>query len=431
MPTAKLSAALLKKAEPSAKPYELRDTETKGLLVRVQPTGKKTFVCEYKVNGRKTRATLGDATTLKLPAARLAAQKIISDALLKGVDHNLARRKALKDKHLAKTSSLGGFIEHLYTPHAKRYIASHEDILRRLKQNFSDLWDKNMTDISELDVERWRRKKAEAHNPVTFETLQREITYLKSVLNLAASKEFGILSHSPLLGFTLKRRKDSPERSNRPKLRYLERGIEDVRLRAALVARDDRLREERQRANEWRQRRNYPLLPEIQTFGDHISPIVLLSLNTGMDLGDIFDLEVDHIDFELRHIRKHRNKISHKGKERIWTIPLTQEAFQILKTWINEQEILSGRVFPSPVNGGRLNNIQKAWKSVVKEADLKDFRFKDLRHTFASWLAIDNISLNTIRELMCHTDIKTTLIYAHLSADHKADAVATVFDSRG
>ncbi len=430
MPTKKLTIIQIKAARAADKPYEIRDTEIKGLLVRVQPSGKKSFVCEYRANGRKTRTTIGDAIVIKLDAARVKARDVINAAAVKDTDHNEEKRKTRETQRISEASSLGVYLKDYWLPYAKKHIVTHETIYASLLRNFGDLSGTNIADICETDIERWRRRRANGKSPVTFETLLKDFGSLKAALNLAAT-EFKLLPLSPLQGYTLKRRANNPEPSNEEKVRYLVRGVEDVRLREALTARDSKIRAERESANRWRRDRGRELLPAIGTYGDHVTPIVLLSLNTGLDRGDLFDLTAEHIDLRHNHIRKQRNKTSHKGRPRVWTLPLSLEARTILDTWLKETGIKTGRVFPSPVTGGRLTDIKKAWMAILKDAKLIDFRFKDLRHTFASWLAMDGADLNTIRELMCHTDIKTTLIYAHLSPDHKAEAVASAFDNQG
>ena len=80
-------------------------------------------------------------------------------------------------------------------------------------------------------------------------------------------------------------------------------------------------------------------------------------------------------------------------------------------------------VFSSPA-GGVLTTIKTAWSGLLKKADIRDFRFHDLRHHFASIMTMGGIDLNTIRELLGHSDFTTTLRYAHLADSHKADAVA-------
>lgn len=70
-----------------------------------------------------------------------------------------------------------------------------------------------------------------------------------------------------------------------------------------------------------------------------------------------------------------------------------------------------------------LTDIKKAWVALVKRAQLVAFRFHDLRHTCAGKLVMAGVDLNTVRELLGHSDIAMTLRYAHLAPEHKANAV--------
>jgi len=81
---------------------------------------------------------------------------------------------------------------------------------------------------------------------------------------------------------------------------------------------------------------------------------------------------------------------------------------------------------------GRLKSFRKSFDSAVKRAEIKDFRFHNLRHTFASHLVMNGVDLNTVKELLGHKSIIKTLRYSHLSQDHKAKAVELLgsrFDS--
>jgi len=74
-------------------------------------------------------------------------------------------------------------------------------------------------------------------------------------------------------------------------------------------------------------------------------------------------------------------------------------------------------------SGEPFKDIRTQFSTVLRRAGVKRIRFHDLRHTFASQLVMSGVDLNTVRELLGHADLKTTLIYAHLSQDHKKNAV--------
>ena len=69
------------------------------------------------------------------------------------------------------------------------------------------------------------------------------------------------------------------------------------------------------------------------------------------------------------------------------------------------------------------DNLHKSWRKISRHADIQKFRCHDLRHTFASWLVMKSVDLNTARELLGHSELKMTLRYAHLAPEHKAVAV--------
>lgn len=409
------------RAKPREKPYELRDATQPGLLLRVQPSGAKSWVVSYTVEGRKTRKALGDPAVITLKRARTLA-KSASGTAEKGTD-------PYGDEKASRSALFGKYLKGAYKDYAEQHILSHQDMLARLNNNFGDLADRSMAKITPLDIQRWRRKKAKEEKPVSFETLQRELTYLKACLNTAV-KVHKLLPRHQLEGFTLSRDTNQLQSKKQTGPRYLA-PEEETALRTALEARERKAREARDSMRQWQRERRRELSPEIKPgdFTDHIKPIVLLALNTGLRRGDLLSLEWGHVDFNNRQIRKVINKTRRKNHSLTPSIlPLSGEAMQTLRQWHKQQgQPKAGLVFPSPVTGGELDNIAKAWNGVVKDAGIENFRFHDLRHTFASRLVMAGVPLNTVRELMTHSDIKMTLVYAHLSPSHKEDAINMVF----
>jgi len=148
----------------------------------------------------------------------------------------------------------------------------------------------------------------------------------------------------------------------------------------------------------------------------------LLLMNTGMRRGEMFNLRWQDVDFVNKRITVIGNT-SKTGQTRY--IPLNVEAFNVLQMWSKQTQRETGFVFIGK-NGSRFTNIDKAWKVLLREAKINDFRLHDLRHHFASRLVSAGIDLNSVRELLGHSDIKMTLRYAHLAPGRLIDAVAVL-----
>ena len=87
-------------------------------------------------------------------------------------------------------------------------------------------------------------------------------------------------------------------------------------------------------------------------------------------------------------------------------------------------------VFPSKEPASHGADLPKSWEGFLVKASVEDFRWHDLRHTFASRLVTAGVDLYTVSKPLGHHDIKMTQRYAHLSPDHLHQAVR-VFDKIG
>src|SRR3546814_7773873 len=99
-------------------------------------------------------------------------------------------------------------------------------------------------------------------------------------------------------------------------------------------------------------------------------------------------------------------------------IPLNREATLVLQGWREQSLTREGRVFVND-DGERFGQVNTAWRRLLKDAGITEFRWHDMRHHFASRLVMGGVDLNTVRELLGHRDYAMTLRYAHLAPGPK------------
>ena len=150
---------------------------------------------------------------------------------------------------------------------------------------------------------------------------------------------------------------------------------------------------------------------------NHLKPIVVTALNSGMRRGEILSLEWDnHIDLKHGFILL---EITKNGERR--EIPINNTLKSTLQSLTRRIDI--PYVFFDNVTGKRYLNVKTSFKTALRKAGIRDFHFHDLRHTFASHLVMAGVDITTVSRLLGHKSLKMTLRYAHLAPAHMAKAV--------
>ncbi len=399
-----LTKRIVAAAMPQERPYELRDTAVRGLILRVQPSGYKAWIIQWAWGKRRT---LGQCGHLSLDQARAHAATAMAEVIQQGLP-SIAKAKPT-------SCTLKGFLDQHYAPWVVGDIKTGERSLQIIRTAFPDLLPRQLAAIDAGAIEHWWKARLAVNSvhtgkPVTKATLSRQFAALRSALSKAV--EWKLLDSNPLLRI----RHKSAE--GRTVIRYLSPD-EESRLRAVLIARDEAAVQSRVSGNVWRALRKLPPLPLIPLGGymDHLTPVVLLAMNTGLRRGELLSLTWADVDMgaKMLTVRAERAK---SGRQR--HVPLNAEALDVLLRW-------HGQCADIPVVF-QPNDVKTAWVKLLEKAKISDCRFHDLRHHFASRLVTRGVDLNTVRELLGHSDLKMTLRYAHLAPDHLAAAVEKLAD---
>jgi integrase len=170
--------------------------------------------------------------------------------------------------------------------------------------------------------------------------------------------------------------------------------------------------------------------------------LVLLAISTGARRGELINLKWDDVDLRVREasvdpktgerqtamgraiVRETKN-----GEVRV--LPLVGKALEALRALKLQGSAKSPCVFAQPSGfPGPYENFDGVWYAAIKAAGIEDFRFHDLRHTTASYLAAQGASLLEIADTLGHKTLSMVKRYSHLAQSHKVSAIERMAKER-
>jgi len=212
-------------------------------------------------------------------------------------------------------------------------------------------------------------------------TVARYLSSLSSVFTIAVN-EWQWLEDSPM-------RKVKKPKESRGRVRFLD---DDERARLLQACKES--------SNEW------------------IYMCVILALSTGMRQGELMGLKWPDVNLKDGYIILNETK---NGERR--RVPLTGHGLELLRQHAKVRRLDTDLLFPGR-NPSKPIDLKKPFKTALKQAEISDFRWHDLRHCTASYLAMNGASLAEIAEVLGHKTLQMVKRYAHLSDGHVSSVVA-------
>ena len=150
---------------------------------------------------------------------------------------------------------------------------------------------------------------------------------------------------------------------------------------------------------------------------EHLARIILCALHTGMRRGEILSQRWEDIDFDNRILHVSHSKTP-EGEAR--EIPLTNRLYELLKA--NRQH--RGPVFT--YDGEAIRIVKTSWASSVRRADIRHFRFHDLRHTANTRMMLAGVLQEVRREIIGHSSQRSRDVndrYTQIELPEKREAI--------
>jgi len=313
----------------------------------------------YKANGTICRESTGEKSQEEAEFFLAKRRKQVRD----GEIIETKKRKNNKFADLAK--------DYLECCVGQKAFHSKTHLVNQLIKRFGNL---KVRELNTKMIEKWQSEQLKGNKPAT---TNRKLTVLKHIIKKGA--DWGMASEE-----TLKR------------VGKVKKKVEEnTRLRFLTVEECQTL---------------------IDCCAEHLKPIVTVALHTGMRRGEILNLKWEQVDVKHGFILL---EITKNGERR--EIPIDNTLTMMFNNMPRGLE--SVYVFTDPRTGEPYKSVQTSFETALKRAEIRDFRFHDLRHTFASHLVMAGVDLTSIRELLGHKSLAMTIRYAHLAPGHKRRAI--------
>ena len=371
MPTGHISKRSVDARNPESKDSYLWDDELSGFGLKLTPAGRKVYLVQYRLGGRKgrvRRVTIGVHGRVTPDQARMEAKRLLG---LVSAGHDPAEEKQQgKNK-----PALDGLFELFLDEHVDAKLKS--STASRYRRRYSLYVSNSLGRRSAQDIVR--------SDIVRLHVSMRDKPYQANATLAVLSKFFSWCEQH---GYR-------PDGSN--PCRHVQKYKEQRRERFLSPLELARLGEALAKAE----------------IDETTSPFVIATLRllvlTGARLSEILTLKWSHVEFNNALLRLRDSKTGQK------VIYLNAPALQILTDLPrleSNPHVICGRR-----EGAYLVNLNRPWRRIRKAAGLDDVRIHDLRHSFASVAAGSGQSLPVIGALLGHTQPQTTARYAHLAAD--------------
>lgn len=154
----------------------------------------------------------------------------------------------------------------------------------------------------------------------------------------------------------------------------------------------------------------------------HLKSMAAFTLATGLRESNVTQLQWAQVDLDREHALVHPDE---SKTNRAIPVPLNQQAISIIKAEKGKNAVYVFTYQGKPVT--RCNN--HAWQKALKRAGIDNFRWHDLRHTWASWHVQNGTALHELQQLGGWSNYEMVLRYAHLSSDHLKLAAGRIHDT--
>ncbi|MBF0169457.1 MAG: integrase arm-type DNA-binding domain-containing protein [Alphaproteobacteria bacterium] len=362
----RLTKRLIDAAKPEGADYFIWDEEIPGFGLRVFATGKKSYLVQYRKDGRTRRVSFGRHGTMTPEEARKKAREIL---VAVGEGQNPAEE--IRQNRYAPT--MEGLCDRFIDEHARNRCKPDtlEEYLRSIKLHIKPVFGRHkIKSVSRADV-------AKLHHEMRDRPYQanRVLAILSKMFNLA--EVWGL----------------RPDGSN--PCRHVKKYKETKRERYLTAEELTRLGE---------------VLVETEKEGSE-SPFAIaafrLLILTGCRMGEIQTLKWAYVRGNQLHLPD-----SKTGAKRVYLGPPALDVLAGLRRLEGNEYVIAGKL-----PGQYLTDLERPWRRIRIRAKLEDVRIHDLRHSFASGAVMMGESLPMIGKLLGHTQVQTTARYAHLADD--------------